>query len=64
MARRHTEDTEKQARNELIRKQARHDSICAEYLSQQAHNAFAGGGFAFIETVMDSEEEGDDFRPY
>ncbi len=64
MARRHEEDVQKQARNELVWKQARRDPVCAEYLSQQAHNAFAGGGFAFIETMMDSEEDEDDFRPY
>ncbi len=55
---------QKKARHELIRKQAHHDPICAEYLSQQAHNAFDGGGFAFIETQLDSEEDEDDFRPY
>lgn len=59
-------DSEEQAkaRNELIRKQARHDPVCAEYLSQQAFNALAGGGFAFIETQLNSEEDEDDFRPY
>lgn len=58
------EERQKQARNELIRKQARRDPVCAEYLSQQAHNAFVGGGFAFIETLMDCEDDEDDFRPY
>lgn len=58
------DDREKQARNELIRKQARRDPVCAEYLSQQAFNALAGGGFAFIETQLNFEEDEDDFRPY
>ena len=58
------EDIQKQARNELIRRQARHDPVCAELLSQQAYNAQAGGGFAFIETMLDADEDTDDFRPY
>ena len=64
MARLREEDAQKQARNDLIRKQARRDPVCAEYLSLLADNAFAGGGFAFIETMIDSEEDEDDFRPY
>ncbi len=58
------DEKQRQARNELIRKQARRDPVCAEYLSQQAHNNFVGGGLSFIETQMDSEEDEDDFRPY
>lgn len=58
------EDEQKIARNDLIRKQGRVDPVCAEYISQQARNSKAGGGFSFIETLLDSEEDEDDFRPY
>lgn len=58
------EEKEKQARYEMIRKQARRDPICAEYLMQVAINNLADGGFAWIETQLDFEDEEDDFRPY
>jgi hypothetical protein len=64
MKRPYIEDTEKIARNELIRQQARRDPICAEYLALQATNAKAGNGFSFIETQLDAEEDDDDFRPF
>lgn len=48
-----------------LRKQAAEgDPVCAEYLSQIALNTRAGGGFLWIETQLDMEEESDDFRPY
>lgn len=63
--RHYPEDKEKISRQQLIRKQARHDPVCAEYLALQATNAQQGGGLAFIETMLDCEdEESDDFRPY
>ena len=58
------EEREKRAVNELIRKQARYDPVCSDYISQQAFNYLAGGGFAFIETQLNFEDEEDDFRPY
>lgn len=66
MSRSRTTEEQSIARNELIRRQARKgDSICAEYLSLQASNAKIGGGYAFIETMLDMQDEfDDDFRPY
>lgn len=64
MGTRTKEDKQNIARNELIRKQARHDPVCAEYISQQAYNTLIGGGLSFIETVLNSEEDEDEFRPY
>ena len=58
------EEKEKRVINELIRKQARQDPICSDYISQQAFNHLAGGGFAFIETQLNFEDEEDDFRPF
>lgn len=58
------EEQQKLACKELIRKQARQDPVCAEYLSQQAHNFFTGGGIAFIETMLDYDDDVEDFRPY
>lgn len=58
------EEKEKQARLELIRAQARHDPVCAEYLAMVAINNLAGGATAWIETQLDFEEEENDFRPY
>lgn len=58
------EEQQKLARLELVRKQARRDPICAEYLSQQAHNSFSGGGIAFLETMLDYDDDVEDFRPY
>jgi hypothetical protein len=60
------EDKQKQARMELVRKQARHDPVCAEYLNSCALNSCAGGGRAWIETQLDMEEGFDDeeCRPF
>ena len=58
-------DEQRQARVELIRKQAANgDPVCAEYLSLIALNSRAGGGRAWIETQLDMEDDDDDFRPY
>lgn len=58
-------DKQRQARLELVRKQAREgDSVCAEYLSLIALNSRAGGGRDWIETQLDMEEDDDDFRSY
>lgn len=57
------EDQQKKARMKLLRKQARRDPVCAEYLGLMAENSMSGAT-AFIETVLDSEEDEDDFRPY
>lgn len=57
-------EKQRQARLELLRKQARHDPVCAEYLASIALNSRAGGGRAWIETQLDMEEEDDDFRPF
>lgn len=64
MARRHEEDQQNLARSELVRKQARRDFVCSEYLAFQASNNLAGGACAFIETMVESEEDEEDFRPY
>ena len=58
------DEKEKRSINELIRKQARHDPVCSDYISQQAFNYLAGGGFAFIETQLNFEDNEDDFRPF
>lgn len=64
MKRHYPEDHEKSARDALIKKQARTDPVCAEYIAQQATLAQLGGGFAFIPTQLDMEDEDDDFRPF
>lgn len=40
------------------------DPVCAEYLSQTALNNRAGGGYSWIETQLDMEDQDDDERPY
>lgn len=59
-------DVEKEARARmaLVRKQARHDPVCAELLALTATMCMEGGGQAFIPTMLDYEDEDDDFRPY
>ncbi len=58
------EERQRQARLELLRKQARHDPVCSEYLALIALNSRAGGGRDWIETQLDMEEDEDDFHPY
>lgn len=60
-------DVEQQAiaRTKMIRKQAAEgDPVCAEYLAVSALNNMAGGGYSWIDTQLDMEDENDDFRPW
>lgn len=48
-----------------IQKQAsENDTACIDVLRESAKNASLGGGFAWIDTQLDMEEEDDDFRPF
>lgn len=59
------EEQQKLAMTELIRKQAANgDPVCAELLSLSALNHKQGGGYAWIDTQLDMEDDDDDFRPY
>ncbi len=52
-------------RTKLLKKQAEQgDEVCQAYLNEQALNAKSAGGEAFIETLLDMQDEDDDFRPY
>lgn len=58
-------DREKIALTNMIRKQASEgDPVCAELLAISAVNHKQGGGFSWIDTQLDMEDEDDDFRPY
>ncbi len=60
-----TTEREKIKMTQLIRKQAAEgDPVCAEWLSLAALNHKQGGGYGWIETQLDMEDEDDDFRPY
>jgi len=59
------EEQQKLAMTNLIRKQAANgDPVCAELLSLSALNHKQGGGYAWIDTQLDMEDDDDDFRPY
>ena len=57
-------EREAAARMALVRKQAQSDPVCAELLALTATMHMAGGGQAYISTMLDYEDEDDDFRPY
>lgn len=40
------------------------DTVCQDYLAEQAMNEKRGGGFSWIETQLCMEDEDDDFRPF
>ena len=50
-----------EARRQLIRKQARRDPVCAESLAAES---LLTGGAAFIPTMLDYDDELEDWRPF
>ena len=40
------------------------DTVCQDYIAEQAMNEKRGGGFSWIETQLCMEDEDDDFRPF
>lgn len=58
------EERERQARLQMVRKQARTDPVCAELLALEATMHMAGGGQAFISTMLDYDDDFEEFRPF
>ena len=58
-----TVDREEQleARRRLIKLQARHDPVCAESLAAES---LLTGGAAFIPTMLDYDDDLEDWRPF
>lgn len=57
-------DKQIRAKKELIRKQSRKAPVCAEAVALEASLAWEKNGAAFISTMMDYEDELEEWRPF